>query len=102
MLFAVGLEALFTFIRTFIDERRVGSVGTFFLAIMIVSGLVTMLLLPAIARTFSKTLFPTSQKKKQVAAAADLNLSFGTYRRYLTLAVQRLCEMLWEAEQSGA
>jgi predicted MFS family arabinose efflux permease len=31
MLFAVGLEALFTFIRTFIDERRVGSVGTFFL-----------------------------------------------------------------------
>lgn len=31
MLFAVGLEALFTFIRTFVDERRVGSVGMFFL-----------------------------------------------------------------------
>ena len=31
MLFAVGLEALFTFIRTFVDERRVGSVGAFFL-----------------------------------------------------------------------
>ena len=31
MLFAVGLEALFTFIRTYVDERRVGSVGRFFL-----------------------------------------------------------------------
>jgi predicted MFS family arabinose efflux permease len=31
MLFAVGLEALFTFIRTFVDERQVGSVGAFFL-----------------------------------------------------------------------
>ncbi len=31
MLFAVGLAALFTFIRTFVDERRVGSVGMFFL-----------------------------------------------------------------------
>ena len=31
MLFAVGLEALFTFIRTFVDERGVGSVGLFFL-----------------------------------------------------------------------
>ncbi len=31
LLFAVGLEALFTFIRTFVDERQVGSVGMFFL-----------------------------------------------------------------------
>jgi len=31
MLFAVGLEALFTFIRTFVDEQQVGSVGAFFL-----------------------------------------------------------------------
>lgn len=31
MLFAVGLEALFTFIRTFVDEREIGSVGLFFL-----------------------------------------------------------------------
>lgn len=31
MLFAVGLEALFTFIRTFVDERQIGSVGAFFL-----------------------------------------------------------------------
>jgi predicted MFS family arabinose efflux permease len=31
MLFAVGLEALFTFIRTFVDEREFGSVGAFFL-----------------------------------------------------------------------
>ncbi len=31
MLFAVGLEALFTFIRTFVDERQIGSVGLFFL-----------------------------------------------------------------------
>ncbi|RME23764.1 MAG: hypothetical protein D6800_09415, partial [Candidatus Zixiibacteriota bacterium] len=34
------------------------TVGSFFLAIMLVSGLVTMLLLPAITRTFSKRLFP--------------------------------------------
>jgi uncharacterized protein len=33
------------------------TVGSFFLAIMIVSGLVTMLLLPAIAKTFNKALF---------------------------------------------
>ncbi|HUV29783.1 MAG TPA: MMPL family transporter [Acidobacteriota bacterium] len=33
------------------------TVGSFFLAIMVISGLVTMLLLPAIARTFSKSLF---------------------------------------------
>ncbi len=31
-LFAVGLEAMFTFIRTFVDERGFGSVGAFFLA----------------------------------------------------------------------
>jgi predicted MFS family arabinose efflux permease len=31
MLFAVGLQALFTFIRTFVDKRQVGSVGMFFL-----------------------------------------------------------------------
>ena len=34
------------------------TVGSFFLAIMVVSGLVTMLLLPAIVRTFHKTLLP--------------------------------------------
>jgi hypothetical protein len=34
------------------------TVGAFFLAIMAVSGLVTMLLLPAIAKTFHKSLFP--------------------------------------------
>ncbi len=34
------------------------TVGTFFLAIMLVSGLVTMLLLPAIVRTFHKKLLP--------------------------------------------
>ena len=34
------------------------TVGSFFLAIMIVSGLVTMLLLPAITRTFHKALLP--------------------------------------------
>jgi hypothetical protein len=38
------------------------TVGSFFLAIMIVSGLVTMLLLPAISRTFSKSLFPATVK----------------------------------------
>lgn len=32
LLFAVGIEALFTFIRTFVDERQIGSVGGFFLA----------------------------------------------------------------------
>lgn len=31
MLFAVGLEALFTFLRTFVDDRQLGSVGSFFL-----------------------------------------------------------------------
>ncbi|UCD64424.1 MAG: MMPL family transporter [Candidatus Zixiibacteriota bacterium] len=34
------------------------TVGSFFLAIMVVSGLVTMLLLPAISATFNKALFP--------------------------------------------
>ena len=31
MLFALGLEALFTFIRTYVDEQEIGSVGFFFL-----------------------------------------------------------------------
>ncbi len=31
LLFASGLEALFTFIRTYVDERGIGSVGAFFL-----------------------------------------------------------------------
>ena len=35
----------------------------FFLAIMIVSGFVTMLLLPAIASTFRRVLLPTVEKK---------------------------------------
>ena len=39
------------------------TVGAFFLAIMFVSGLVTMLLLPAITRTFSRSLFPPVGKK---------------------------------------
>jgi predicted RND superfamily exporter protein len=38
------------------------TVGTFFLAIMGVSGLVTMLLLPAISRTFARGLFKVSAK----------------------------------------
>ncbi len=37
------------------------TVGTFFLAIMIVSGLVTMLLLPAISNVFQKSLFPKNK-----------------------------------------
>jgi len=35
------------------------TVGSFFLAIMVVSGLVTMLLLPAITKIFNRTLLPT-------------------------------------------
>jgi hypothetical protein len=38
------------------------TVGSFFLAIMVVSGLVTMLLLPSIARTFNRTLLPVTGK----------------------------------------
>jgi predicted RND superfamily exporter protein len=41
------------------------TVGAFFLAIMLVSGLVTMLLLPAIARTFHKKLFPAVAKEER-------------------------------------
>ena len=40
------------------------TVGAFFLAIMAVSGLVTMLLLPALTRTFHKGLLPDAPKKK--------------------------------------
>lgn len=38
------------------------TVGSFFLAIMVVSGLVTMLLLPALSVTFNRTLFPAAKK----------------------------------------
>lgn len=38
------------------------TVGTFFLVIMVVSGLVTLLLLPAIAKTFNKSLFKPTVK----------------------------------------
>jgi predicted RND superfamily exporter protein len=40
------------------------TVGSFFLAIMIVSGLVTMLLLPAIVRTFNRSLLPVTAEAK--------------------------------------
>jgi adenylate cyclase len=36
---------------------------------------------------------------KQEAAAAQLGLSFSTYRRHLTVAVGRLIEWLWQQEQ---
>ncbi len=45
------------------------TVGSFFLAIMVVSGLVTMLLLPAIVRTFHKSLMPDAPKKDDPSAA---------------------------------
>jgi hypothetical protein len=38
------------------------TVGSFFLAIMVVSGLVTMLLLPALSVTMKKSLFPAMEK----------------------------------------
>jgi hypothetical protein len=40
------------------------TVGSFFLAIMVVSGLVTMLLLPAITRQFNKSLLPVAVSEK--------------------------------------
>jgi len=46
------------------------TVGSFFLAIMVVSGLVTMLLLPALVRTFHATLLPVKDHKRDDAAAA--------------------------------
>jgi predicted RND superfamily exporter protein len=46
------------------------TVGTFFLAIMLVSGLVTMMLLPALAKTFHKSLFPPVDKDKKSQEAA--------------------------------
>ncbi len=45
------------------------TVGAFFLAIMLVSGLVTLLLIPALAKTFTSSLFPKSSTKKEQAAA---------------------------------
>jgi len=49
------------------------TVGAFFLAIMVVSGLVTMLLLPALARTFHKVLLPDAPKKKDDSTATVAN-----------------------------
>jgi predicted RND superfamily exporter protein len=40
------------------------TVGSFFLAIMVVSGLVTMLLLPAISTAMKKSLFPARAENK--------------------------------------
>lgn len=39
------------------------TVGTFFLAIMVISGLVTLILLPSITKTFSKALLPVKEEK---------------------------------------
>ncbi|MDH4158564.1 MAG: hypothetical protein OEW00_14950, partial [candidate division Zixibacteria bacterium] len=44
------------------------TVGSFFLAIMIVSGLVTMLLLPALSKTFHRTLFVAARKRQDARA----------------------------------
>jgi hypothetical protein len=46
------------------------TVGTFFLAIMIVSGAVTMLLLPAITNIFNRSLLPAHKDKKAEKAVA--------------------------------
>jgi hypothetical protein len=50
------------------------TVGSFFLAIMIVSGLVTMMLLPALSKIFNRTLLPspvaTTKKDDKVAVEA--------------------------------
>ena len=46
------------------------TVGSFFLAIMIVSGLVTMLLLPSVARTFHKSLLPEPKKQDKAEQPA--------------------------------
>ena len=45
------------------------TVGAFFLAIMLVSGLVTLLLIPALAKTFTNGLFPKASAAKEHAAA---------------------------------
>ena len=47
------------------------TVGSFFLAIMIVSGLVTMLLLPALAKTFNKALFKPIHESGKFVTPAD-------------------------------
>jgi hypothetical protein len=46
------------------------TVGSFFLAIMIVSGLVTMLLLPAITMTFRKALFKPAAANVETGEAS--------------------------------
>jgi predicted RND superfamily exporter protein len=51
------------------------TVGAFFLAIMVVSGLVTMLLLPAIATAFRKSLFPSVAAVTASAEIGDDNTS---------------------------
>jgi predicted RND superfamily exporter protein len=47
------------------------TVGAFFLAIMLVSGLVTMMLLPALSKTFNKSLFPAVIKNKKQPETAQ-------------------------------
>jgi predicted RND superfamily exporter protein len=47
------------------------TVGAFFLAIMLVSGLVTLMLIPALTRTFTKSLFPAYAKHKAAPEAAN-------------------------------
>lgn len=54
----------------------------------------------ALYRVLEKTYFrPVA---KQMVAAAELNLSFGTYRRYLGQAVDRLVAGLWRLEQTAS
>ncbi len=49
------------------------TVGSFFLAIMFVSGLVTMLLLPALSKTFNRVLLPEGREaQKSVSAEAKV------------------------------
>ncbi len=49
------------------------TVGSFFLAIMFVSGLVTMVLLPALVNTFNKALLPEPSKKEKSTEAVAQN-----------------------------
>ncbi len=48
------------------------TVGSFFLAIMFMSGLVTMMLLPAVVRTFHKSMLPEAARKRDAQVGTEV------------------------------
>jgi len=83
LLFAAGLESLFTFIRTYVDQRAIGSVGTFFL---VYGGVAILVRLTTSSRLDRLQQFPLVVGSMMLFATGVIGLGLATSLREMVLA----------------